>query len=184
MNKNFLIRGGWIFALTKIFVVLFIVGSVIHYFILTIFIVDGPSMNPSLKNGEFVLVSRLSYRIAPPNRGEIIIMRFPGDPERKIYVKRIIGLPGEKIAVNDRRVYVNDKLLNEKYISDQTITEPDMEYRIEKNEYYVMGDNRPNSNDSRTWGALPEKDIIGKASLVFWPILQFRVIAPAVFLLK
>lgn len=184
ISKNFLIGGSWFFALAKIFIVLIIVGTVIHYFLATVFIVDGLSMYPTLKNKNFLLVSRLAYKLSSPQRGEIVIMKFPGDPERKTYVKRIIGFPKEKITIMDGKIFINDKILEEGYIDKLIETEPNLEYQLGAEEYYVMGDNRANSSDSRVWGALPKKDLIGRVSLVFWPFSEFRLISIPALVIK
>lgn len=184
--RNFLIGGSWFFALAKIFVILIIIGTIIHYFLFTVFIVDGLSMYPTLKNKNYLLVSRLTYKLFSPRRGEIVVMKFPGDPERKTYVKRIIGLPQEKITIHDGQVFINGKTLEEGYVdkSLKTESDSDLEYQLGAEEYYVMGDNRPNSNDSRVWGALPKKDLIGRANLVFWPLPEFRLISIPLLIIR
>ena len=105
-------------------------------------------------------------------RGDAVVLKFPGDPDRKKYIKRIIGLPGEHIQIQDGSIYINGTPLNETYIPYTTIT--DSPYRfidevIKPDEYFIMGDNRPNSNDSRIWGTAGKRFLIGKSSVQLWP---------------
>jgi signal peptidase I len=128
--------------------------------------VEGSSMEPSLHDGEFVVVNRLAYRWQMPIRGDIIVFRFPLDPSRR-FIKRIIGLPGDDIEIRARTVYVNGVALDEPYIA----AEPRYtgEWHIDPDQLFVLGDNRNNSSDSENWGPLPVEDVIGKAVLVYWP---------------
>lgn len=128
-------------------------------------------MEPNFHNREYLLVNQMSYRIRAPQRGEVIIFKFPLNPKED-YIKRIIGLPGETIKVENGNVYINNTILPEDYLSpDQktTSTQDQEGITLNKNEYYVMGDNRDNSSDSRTWGILPKKNIIGRAWLIMYP---------------
>lgn len=129
--------------------------------------VEGFSMEPNLHTGQYILVDKVSYRVGDPERGDVVVIRFPLDPKRD-FVKRIIALPGETIEVRERRVYVNGRALNEPYINIPGT------YRYEKklvpeNHFYVLGDNRDNSHDSHIWDWLPRDYIIGKARLSYWP---------------
>ena len=143
-----------------------------RYFIAQPFIVSGESMVPTFKNGEYLIVDELSYRFHPPTRGDVIIMRYPLDPS-KFFIKRIIGLPGETLTLDGSKITVitRDKkqiVLNESYIQNPksdfiTVT-------LSAKEYYVLGDNRPASSDSRRWGPLPTSDIIGRPILRLLPL--------------
>ena len=129
--------------------------------------VEGFSMEPNLHTGQYILVDKVSYRVGNPDRGDVVVIRFPLDPKRD-FVKRIIALPGETIEIHDRRVFVDGHALNEPYISVPGT------YRYEKkqvpeNHFYVLGDNRDNSHDSHIWDWLPREYIIGKARLSYWP---------------
>ena len=129
--------------------------------------VEGFSMEPNLHTGQYILVDKVSYRVGNPDRGDVVVIRFPLDPKRD-FVKRIIALPGETIEIHDRRVFVDGRALNEPYISVPGT------YRYEKkqvpeNHFYVLGDNRDNSHDSHIWDWLPRDYIIGKARLSYWP---------------
>jgi signal peptidase I len=128
--------------------------------------VEGSSMEPTLHDGELVVVYRLAYRWQTPERGDIVVFRFPLDPDRR-FIKRIVGLPGDAIAVHDGRVWVNGEALVEPYIAAPP--RYDGEWQVQDDELFVLGDNRNNSSDSQNWGPLPLRDVIGKAVLVYWP---------------
>ncbi len=135
--------------------------------------VEGDSMEPTLHNNEFVVVSRLAYRWSTPTRGDIVVFRFPLDPERR-FVKRVIGLPGETVKVEHGTVYIDGIALDEAYL----LAEPHYsgEWQVGVNEVFVLGDNRNNSSDSQNWGNLPLDEIIGKAELVYWPPAEVGLI--------
>ncbi len=128
--------------------------------------VDGTSMLPTLENGEFVLVNKMSYRIGEVDRGDIIVFHFPLNPEEEL-IKRVIGLPGDQVQVQDGQVYVNGQLLNEPYIA-QSPSYTGV-WTILEGQIFVLGDNRNNSNDSKDWGLLPADNLVGKAVLIYWP---------------
>ena len=163
------------------------------------FKVEGSSMSPTLEGGQYLVVEQLSYlkldldrlsRIVPfwdgsgsetryafdpPIRGEIIVFHFPQDPT-KDFVKRVVGLPGETVEVRSGTVYIDGFPLGEPYLrridrSDSSLT------ALGDKEYYVIGDNRRNSNDSRAWGVVPEENIVGKVWLVYWPWEDVGVIS-------
>jgi signal peptidase I len=133
--------------------------------------VEGDSMEPSLHDGQFVVVSRLAYDLplfqSEPQRGDIVVFRFPLNPERR-FIKRIIGLPGDEVLVQDGAVYINGVQLFEPYLAVQPAY--NSAWRVGQDEVIVLGDNRNNSSDSQNWGALPLEGIIGKAVLVYWPL--------------
>jgi len=128
--------------------------------------VDGFSMRPTLEDGEFVLVSKMSYLFGETERGDIIVFHFPMNPEEEL-IKRVIGLPGDHVSVSDGTVSVNGQMLNEPYIAaTPTYTG---EWDVAEGQLFVLGDNRNNSNDSKDWGLLPAQNIVGKAVLIYWP---------------
>ncbi len=136
--------------------------------------VDGTSMEPGLQNGQYVLVNKLAYLFHTPERGDVIVFHFPKDTNIDL-IKRVIGVPGDVIVIDGTTVRVNGILLNEPYImapmnpaGDRLVVPP--------NEYFVMGDNRPVSDDSRDWGFVPKNYIVGKAVLVYWPITNWHFI--------
>jgi signal peptidase I len=128
--------------------------------------VEGSSMEPSLHDGEFVVVNRLAYRWSQPSRGDIIVFNFPLDPQRR-FIKRIIGLPGDTVSAHSNHIYVNGIPLSEPYIAAPVLYTG--QWVVGENEVFVLGDNRNNSSDSQNWGPLPEDEIIGRAELVYWP---------------
>jgi signal peptidase I len=128
--------------------------------------VEGSSMEPSLHDGEFVVVNRLAYRWNQPSRGDIIVFNFPLDPQRR-FIKRIIGLPGDTVSAHSNHIYVNGIPLSEPYVAAAPLYSG--QWVVGQNEVFVLGDNRNNSSDSQNWGPLPENAIIGRAELVYWP---------------
>lgn len=131
--------------------------------------VDGVSMRPTLENGEFILVNKLSYRWSDVQRGDIIVFDFPLNMDEEL-IKRVIGLPGDKVVAKNNQVFVNDQLLNEPYISQAPLYSG--EWLVGDGYVFVLGDNRNNSNDSKDWGLLPAENIVGKAVLIYWPIVN------------
>jgi signal peptidase I len=128
--------------------------------------VDGASMEPTLVSGEYVIVSKLSYRFGTPQRGDIIVFHFPRDPKEE-YIKRVIGLPGDEVQVRHGSVYVNGQLLDETYL--KVSTNYNGTWNVPDNQLFVLGDNRNNSSDSHDWGTVPMDYVVGKAILVYWP---------------
>ncbi|GCE19353.1 signal peptidase I [Dictyobacter kobayashii] len=150
-------------------------------FVVQSYRVDGPSMEPGLVNNEFVMVNKVSYLFHEPARGDVIVFHWPRDTT-KDFIKRIIGLPGDTITTDREHVTVNGKVLNEPYISAPDNPEG-RTWKVPPGQYFVMGDNRPVSDDSRSWGFVPKDYIVGKASVVFWPLsnLHFINTYPDVF---
>jgi signal peptidase I len=144
--------------------------------------VESISMQPTLYAGNFVLVNKLAYKIGTPSRGDIIIFRYPPDPTQVPYIKRVIGLPGDQVHIADGKVYINGELLVEPYLI--TTTNRGGDWTVPANSLFVMGDNRNNSSDSRSWGFVPLQNVIGKAEVVYWPpqkwgLLSFPTAAAA-----
>ena len=128
--------------------------------------VEGSSMEPTLHDAELVVVNRLAYRWSGPVRGDIVVFRFPLEPERR-FIKRIVGLPGEYVVIHDGQVTIDGIPLDEPYIAAPPRYSG--EWEIQPGQLFVLGDNRNNSSDSQTWGPLPVGQLIGKAVLVYWP---------------
>lgn len=128
--------------------------------------IDGSSMEPNLHHGEFVIVSKINYRFGEPERGDVVVFDFPRNITQE-YIKRVIGLPGEHILVEDGNVYVNEIILSEPYL----IMEPQYEgeWVVPEDTLFVLGDNRNNSSDSHSWGMVPMNNVIGEALVVYWP---------------
>ena len=162
------------------------------------FKVDGSSMHPTLEGGQYLMVNKLVYfqldmrrlsriipfwkvddpsarfAIHPPQRGEVIVFHFPKDTS-KDFVKRVVGLPGEQVEVRQGTVYIDDDPLPEPYITRRD-TKTVAPLRLGEKEYYVMGDNRRSSNDSRTWGPVPEGHVLGKVWFVYWPFSGVQIL--------
>ncbi|MFC1751603.1 signal peptidase I [Patescibacteria group bacterium] len=168
-----------IWEFVKFFLIAFAIIIPIRMWVAQPFVVSGSSMVPTYENGEYLIIDELSYHFREPARGEVIIFRYPNDPS-KFFIKRVSGLPGEKVVVKEGSLYIyndefpNGVLIEEPYISEEldytttTIT-------LSENEYFVLGDNRTKSMDSRIWGALPQKLIIGRAWLRLWPFNKISI---------
>jgi len=165
-----------------------IVGAVVHWLrdllfsvvlaiIVILFLyqpvkVEGTSMMPTLDDQERIFINKFVYRFhfEKIDRGDTVVFWFPGDPS-KSYIKRVIGMPGDRVEVHDGSVIVNGRLLEEDYVPleyrDQSEMRPTT---VGSDEYFVLGDHRSSSNDSRTWGMVPRRYIYGKAVFIYWPL--------------
>ncbi len=132
--------------------------------------VEGTSMMPRLENHERVFVNKIIYHLEPIRRGDIIVFHYPLDPS-KSFIKRVVGLPGDWISIQDGQVYVNGKLLKEDYVPPSYLGHEDCApVHVAAHHYYVLGDHRDFSDDSRVWGTVDQKYIYGKAAFVYWPL--------------
>ncbi|CAG0936011.1 signal peptidase I [Thermoflexales bacterium] len=139
------------------------------------FRIEQVSMQPNLHEGEYVIVDKVSYAFRQPARGEIIVLKnpHPGQPD---LIKRVIGLPGETIEVRGGQVYINDQPLTEPYIAQPMGREQPLT-TLQAGQYFVMGDNRGNSSDSREFGARPGNDIVGRAWIIYWPPPDWQILS-------
>lgn len=177
--------GGWVsglFELGKIFLITAAIIIPVRYYIAQPFIVRGASMEPTYQDSEYLIVDELSYELRQPRRGEVIIFRYPKDTSQ-FFIKRIIGLPGETVELSHGRVTIVNKehldgfMLEEPYLSPPNRpTSPDMKIIIGDNEYVVFGDNRDYSSDSRVWGLLGRKFMVGRALFRAWPPSRINVL--------
>jgi len=140
------------------------------------FNIDGTSMEPNLHNTQLILVDKWTYLFHPPERGDVIVFRAPPDPSQD-YVKRVIGLPGDTITLKGTTVIVDGATLNETYVAAQDQGVPPGARTISNlvvpaGDFFVLGDNRKVSSDSRVWGFVPRQNIIGRAAFVYWPLGQ------------
>jgi len=147
----------------------------IRLFIAQPFIVNGSSMVPTFTDGDYLIIDEISYRFNDPGRGEVIVFRFPNDPS-KFFIKRIIGLPGETVEIRGGNVFItntefpNGEQLYEPYVFHPS--ENQIKVKLGDNEYFVMGDNRAQSSDSRVWGPLPRHFLVGQAFLRLLPLMS------------
>lgn len=158
--------------------------AIVYLFLFQPHQVVGDSMIPNFHNGEYLLTDKISYRIREPERGEVIVFKAPNDVE-KDYIKRIIATPLETIKIEKGIIFVNDARLDENdYLSEGTRTFAGqnvlegIEYKVPQDSYFVLGDNRVNSSDSREWGFVKKGAIIGRSFLVYWPLEKFRLATP------
>src|SRR3989338_9372991 len=166
----------WKGLLKDLFTLAFLIIVVvipIRVFVASPFIVDGDSMHPTFQNLDYLIIDELIYNFQTPSRGDVVVFRYPGNPAI-FYIKRIIGLPGETVSIN-RGVVTVTTLTGEKLsLAEPYIVNEDATYTknvsLNQEEYFVMGDNRPNSSDSRVWGPLSAKDIIGRVDLRLLPV--------------
>lgn len=149
---------------------------IVRHFLVQPFLVSGASMVPNFQNGDYLMIDELTYRVREPQRGEVIVFRNPKETS-VFFIKRIVGLPGERVTVTENKVAVDGTTLDEKYLPKTISTQGSTDIILKPGEYFVMGDNRPYSYDSRSWGILPKEDIVGLARLRLWPPQDFTVFA-------
>ncbi len=162
-------------------IALFLVLAVIivlpvRLFVAQPFVVEGESMHPTFESGDYLIVDELSYHLHAPHRGDVIVFRYPGDPSI-FYIKRIIGLPGETVSITSGVVTITKAdgstlTLDESYVVDEDATYTQSTH-VGAGQLFVMGDNRPKSSDSRVWGLLPEKNVMGRALVRLLPTNEF-----------
>ena len=149
----------------------------IRYYLVQPFFVKGASMEPNFEDGDYLLVDELSYRFSVPKRGDVVIFRYPQDPSQ-FFIKRIIGLPDETVEIKDNTVTIYNKEKPEGFVLDETYLAPEQKTfgntvtKLDDNEYFVLGDNRLQSSDSRRWGMVNKSLITGKAFLRPWPFIR------------
>lgn len=157
-----------------IFVIAYIIAYVLQNFIFGNFQIQQHSMEPTLYENERVLINRAVYYFKEPERGDIVILLDPIG-KKSDFVKRVIALPGEKIEIRGGKTYVDGKPLKESYVSKDGSQDNLGPTKIPPEQYFVMGDNRPRSSDSRRFGPIPRKNILGKIFIVWWPLNQVHV---------
>ena len=150
----------------------------IRLFVAQPFIVSGASMDPTFSNGQYLIVDELSYRLQDPARGDVIIFRYPKNP-KEFFIKRIIGLPTETVSINGNAITIaktdgSTVSLSEPYVINHGNGSANS-YQLKADEYFVMGDNRPESSDSRVWGMLPRNNIVGRAFMRLLPLNSINI---------
>jgi signal peptidase I len=162
----------------KIVIIALLIVIPIRSFVFQPFFVRGQSMEPNFENGDYLIIDEISYYFNEPQRGEVVVFKYPNDPSQR-YIKRIVGLPGETIEIKSGQVLIFDQegsqILDESdYLDSSVQTLGDSKVTLSKDEYFVLGDNRYASSDSRRWGVLPRENIIGRVFARAWP---FTVLA-------
>lgn len=160
--------GLFIFEIVKVVLISLAIILPVRMFLVQPFYVEGASMEPNFYDKEYLIIDELSYRFHEPARGEVVVFRNPGN-NKQYYIKRVIGLPGETVEIINGKVSINDKELNETYI-DNLSEQSFSKLTLGQDEYFVLGDNRPVSRDSRVFQALPKKLIIGRVWFRGWPV--------------
>ncbi|MEK9173192.1 MAG: signal peptidase I [Patescibacteria group bacterium] len=155
----------------------------VRTFLVQPFLVSGESMAPNFSDGDYLLVDELTYYFRTPGRGEVAVFRYPSGNGSTYFIKRVIGLPGEKVKISEGKIYIFNQdnpqgfLLAEDYLPQRAVTAGDAEFKIDGENYFVLGDNRSYSFDSRSWGLLNKKEIVGLARLRLWPLAHMKAFA-------
>ena len=171
----------FIWETAKIIIISLAIILPIRYYLVQPFFVKGASMEPSFENGDYLLIDEISYRLNEPARGDVIVFRYPENPSQ-FFIKRIIGLPGETVEINNSGITIYNSsnseglILKEEYLAEYQETFGGSAVSLGDGEYYVLGDNRLQSSDSRRWGPVPEVNITGKAWLRLWPVTKITKI--------
>lgn len=180
-SSGLLAIGSFFWELIKVFLIAVAIIIPIRYFLVQPFFVRGASMEPNFEEGEYLVIDELSYRFREPQRGEVIVFHYPENPSQ-YFIKRIIGLPGETVRVENGRVIIQNSqypqgaVLDESsYLSSSVRTGGNLTTQLGSDEYFVMGDNRPASSDSRTWGSLKKNLIVGRAWIRAFPFDRLGV---------
>lgn len=165
----------------KIVVVSLVVIIAVRSYVMQPFFVSGKSMEPNFHDGDYLIVDEISYRIGEPRRGDVIVFQYPKNP-KEFFIKRIVGLPGERVEIKDSKIIIYNNENQEGLAIDENIyipagvaTSGDVNVILKSDEYYVLGDNRNASADSRIWGVLEEHFIVGRAWVRAWPVDDFMV---------
>lgn len=172
---------GAIFDFLQGIVVILAIMVMIYLFIMSPQEINGASMEPNFHNGQYILTNKVEYKLHEPNRGDVVIFKSPRNKDVD-YIKRIIGKPGDRVMLKDGAFYVNDTKVDEPYLAQGTYISQGnylregMEIIVPKGQYFMAGDNRPHSSDSREFGPIPLGDFIGRAFLRYFPLSEFGVI--------
>ncbi|MEX1123721.1 MAG: signal peptidase I [Patescibacteria group bacterium] len=157
----------------KVIGIVFIAAVAIRYFLFQPFVVEGSSMEPNYHNGEYLFIEKVSYRLHIPERGDVVVFKYPNSPNIN-YIKRVVGLPGETLRIDGGRVSIDGKLLEESYLEPGEMTlinrnnEATYEITLPEGKYFVMGDNRDHSSDSRDGWLVPQNYIVGRSAVTIY----------------
>lgn len=173
--------GSFFLDIIQTIVVALAIFVIVYLFFFQPHQVKGNSMMPNFSNGEYLLTDKITYRFQEPKKGDVIIFTAPKNQEYE-YIKRIIGLPAETIRIEGGEIFINGEKLKEEYLSQKTKThsghflKEGQLFTIPEGQYFVIGDNRDHSSDSREWGTVPKENIIGRAWLRYWPFDKFGLV--------
>ncbi|MDB4939652.1 MAG: signal peptidase signal peptidase [Candidatus Doudnabacteria bacterium] len=180
-NRNFSEMGTFVVDLIKVLLIALVIILPVRYYVAQPFIVSGSSMEPTFYTGEYLIIDELTYHISAPQRGDVIVFKYPKD-NTQYFIKRIIGLPGETVKIQENKVIIINAqnpqgfVLDEKYLpaGDTTFPYGQDTRTLGSTEYFVLGDNRLASSDSRFWGPVPTNDIVGKVFVRAFPFQTFK----------
>lgn len=161
--------------ITESIIIAVLLATVIRLFVLQPFYIPSGSMEPNLRINDRIIVSKINYRFTEPQRGDIVVFKYPLDPTRD-FVKRLIGKGGETVALKNSKLYIDGKEIPENYLPTGLRFEDFGPVRIPEGHYLMLGDNRNSSDDSRVWGPLPKDHIVGKALLIYWPLDRLELL--------
>lgn len=170
--------GSSIIDFIQTFVLFGAIFAIIYLFVAQPHKVSGSSMLPTYQDGNYILTDKLSYRFGAPQHGDVIVLKNPKN-ESQDFIKRIMGVPGDKVKVSNGKVYINDQLKNEPYLpADRrsqygNFLKENQDFQVPNDQYFVMGDNREHSSDSREWGTITKEEIVGKVFFRYWPVNEF-----------
>ncbi|NQV00686.1 MAG: signal peptidase I [Parcubacteria group bacterium] len=171
----------FIWETAKIVIISLAIIIPIRYYLIQPFFVRGASMMPNFDNGQYLVINEINYRFEEPQRGQVVVFKYPLNPSQ-YYIKRIIGLPGETVEIKNGQVFVYNANVSQKtaldesaYLPEGRITQGNVKVELSQEEYFVLGDNRQASSDSRQWGALLRENIIGFVWVRAWPFDSFKV---------
>lgn len=163
-------------------IIAFVLAMIIRTFVVQAFKIPSGSMRPTLIEGDRILVNKYIYRFREPERGDIVVFKYPED-KKKDFVKRLIAKSGEVVEIKNGNIYINDKIANEPHIIREIYYynrgdcgKEGQKIAVPKNAYYVLGDNSGSSRDSRYWGFVPKGYMQGKAFLIYWPLNRIKLV--------
>lgn len=160
----------WLGELVALVAIAFAVAYVLKLFVVQPFYIPSGSMEPTLMPGDRILVNKFIYRFRKPRPGDIVVFIAPHDAAKRDFIKRIVAVEGQEVAMRDGRLHIDGKAVREPYVADSADHSDFGPITVPAGSVFVMGDNRANSSDSRVFGPLPEKSILGKAFIVYWPL--------------